>query len=93
MQSLSPEQVESQLASLAGWTATPSSLKKQFTFKSFVDAFGWMASVALVAEKMGHHPDWKNVYNRVEVELSTHDAGGITDRDFALAEKMDALAG
>ena len=61
--------------------------------RSFVEAFGWMASVALVAEKLDHHPEWRNVYATVEVELTTHDAGGLTDRDFELAAAMDDLAG
>jgi 4a-hydroxytetrahydrobiopterin dehydratase len=65
---------------------------KAFTFKNFVTAFGWMTSVALVGEKLNHHPEWSNVYNRVEVTLTTHDAGGLTALDIKLAKRMEALA-
>lgn len=66
---------------------------KTFSFRDFSEAFGFMARVALVAEKADHHPDWRNVYRTVDVELSTHDAGGLTARDVALAEAMDRIAG
>lgn len=68
-------------------------ITRTFTFKDFNAAFGFMTRAALVAEKMNHHPEWSNVWNRVEVTLSTHDAGGLTDRDLKLAEAMDRLAG
>ncbi|AVO38868.1 4a-hydroxytetrahydrobiopterin dehydratase [Pukyongiella litopenaei] len=68
-------------------------IAKTYEFATFVDAFGWMTRVALWAEKWNHHPDWRNVYNRVEVELTTHDVGGLTARDAKLARKMDTLAG
>jgi 4a-hydroxytetrahydrobiopterin dehydratase len=68
-----------------------SALQKSFKFLNFSEAFGFMTRVALVAEKMDHHPEWSNVYNRVDVVLSTHDAGGITELDFKLAETMDKL--
>ena len=64
-------------------------LSKTFKFKSFIRAFGWMSQIAIWAEKLNHHPEWFNVYNKVEVELTTHDAGGISELDFKLAEKMD----
>ena len=67
-----------------------SALQKSFTFANFIEAFGFMTRVALVAEKMNHHPEWFNVYNRVDVVLSTHDAGGVTELDFKLAKFMDA---
>lgn len=67
-----------------------SALQKSFKFSNFNEAFGFMTRVALMAEKMDHHPEWFNVYNRVDVTLSTHDAGGITELDFKLAEFMDA---
>ncbi|MCB2099945.1 MAG: 4a-hydroxytetrahydrobiopterin dehydratase [Rhodobacterales bacterium] len=67
-------------------------LHRTFTFKDFNQAFGFMARVALKAEALNHHPEWFNVYNRVEVTLSTHDAGGLTERDIALAAFMDGLA-
>lgn len=81
------------LAGLAsGWTLKDGKLHKTFRFADFSAAFGWMTQVALAAEAMNHHPEWSNVWNRVEVELVTHDAGGLTERDFALAARMDALA-
>jgi 4a-hydroxytetrahydrobiopterin dehydratase len=89
---LSPAEVETKLHSLSGWSVVNGKLHKQFQFDSFVTAFGWMASVALLAESMGHHPEWANVYNRVTVDLTTHDTGGITELDFQLAERMDRLA-
>lgn len=77
----------------AGWrlAADGKSISKSFKFKDFVSAFSFMSGAALVAERMDHHPDWSNVYNRVEVSLSTHDAGGLTDRDIKLAKAMDQL--
>jgi len=74
------------------WQETNNSLSRTFKFKNFVDAFAFMTKVALVAEKMNHHPDWRNVYNTVEIHLSTHDAGDIvTDKDHKLAAQIDAL--
>ncbi len=66
-------------------------ISKQYRFRDFSEAFGWMTRAALLAEKMDHHPDWTNVYNRVDVTLTSHDAGGLTDRDFTLAEAFDAI--
>ena len=74
------------------WQEKDSKLIKTFQFKDFSEAFGWMARVALAAEKLNHHPEWTNIYNRVEVRLSTHDAGDtVTDKDRKLAEIMDKL--
>ena len=83
------------VAGLKGWTRMPrrSAIAKAFRFKDFNEAFAFMARVALMAEKMDHHPEWFNVYNRVEITLSTHDAGGITARDIALARFIDRAAG
>jgi 4a-hydroxytetrahydrobiopterin dehydratase len=83
------------LATLPGWSATPGrdAIAKSFRFADFNAAFGFMARVALVAEKMDHHPEWSNVYNNVDVVLTTHDAGGVTDKDVALARFMDEAAG
>ena len=83
------------LASLSGWTevAGRDAITRKFSFKDFNEAFGFMARAALVAEKMDHHPEWFNVYKTVEVTLSTHDAGGVTELDIRLAEAMDRLAG
>ena len=68
-------------------------IQRTFKFKDFSEAFGFMGRAALVAEKLDHHPEWSNVWNRVEVTLSTHSAGGLTDLDLALAEAMDRIAG
>jgi 4a-hydroxytetrahydrobiopterin dehydratase len=83
------------LEKLGGWSEVPGrdAIRKTFTFKDFNAAFGFMTRCALVAEKMDHHPEWSNVYRTVEVTLSTHDAGGVTERDIALAAAMDRLAG
>ncbi len=77
-----------------GWSMdkTRDAIVKEFQFKSFVHAFGWMTQVAMFAEKWDHHPEWFNVYNRVEVALQSHDLDGLSTRDVKLARKMDALA-
>lgn len=82
------------LARLEGWHAAAGrdAITKEYRFKDFNAAFGFMARVALHAEKADHHPEWSNVYNRVEVTLSTHDSGGVTDKDVALAHFMDEAA-
>ncbi|MCH8467773.1 MAG: 4a-hydroxytetrahydrobiopterin dehydratase [Roseinatronobacter sp.] len=79
----------------AGWdmVAGRDAIAKRYVFANFIEAFGWMTRAALVAEKMNHHPEWSNVYKTVDVVLTTHDAGGLSDLDLALAQKMDALAG
>ncbi len=81
------------LSGLEGWGEVEGrdAISKSFTFADFNAAFGWMARVALMAEKMNHHPEWSNVWNRVDVTLSTHDAGGLTELDIRLAKKMDAF--
>lgn len=84
--------VTAQLATTPGWTRSGDKLTRTFELKDFVSAFGFMASCALVAERMNHHPEWFNVYRTVKVELSTHDAGGISMMDFELARAMSALA-
>ncbi len=83
------------LDKLAGWSEVDGrdAIAKTFTFKDFNEAFGFMSRVALVAEKRDHHPEWRNVYKTVEVVLSTHDAGGLTEKDIALATAMDRIAG
>ncbi len=77
-----------------GWSVAEGrdAIQKTFTFKNFVEAFGWMTQAALWAEKWNHHPEWSNVYKTVEVTLTTHDADGLSDLDIKLATKMDALA-
>ena len=79
------------LVSLASWDATDTTISKTFVFKNFVQAFGFMTQAAIVAEKMNHHPEWSNVYKTVNVTLTTHDAGGLTELDIKLAKHMDEL--
>jgi 4a-hydroxytetrahydrobiopterin dehydratase len=92
---LSAEARREALKALPGWTdvAGREAIGRTFTFKDFNEAFGFMARVALVAEKHDHHPEWKNIYKTVEVVLATHDAGGVTGRDVELAKVMNAIAG
>jgi 4a-hydroxytetrahydrobiopterin dehydratase len=92
---LSGEARKSALARLKGWSevAGRDAIARKFVFKDFNEAFGFMARAALVAEKLDHHPEWSNVYKTVEVTLSTHDAGGLTELDIKLAEAMDKFAG
>lgn len=80
------------LEQLAGWSAVEGrdAIMKSFRFPDFSTAFAWMTRIAMVAEKLDHHPEWLNIYNRVEVTLTTHDAGGVTDKDVRLAWAMDA---
>jgi 4a-hydroxytetrahydrobiopterin dehydratase len=82
------------VAKLNGWTevAGRNAIAKKFVFRDFNEAFGFMSRAALVAEKMDHHPEWFNVYKTVEVTLATHDAGGVTELDIALAQAMDGFA-
>jgi 4a-hydroxytetrahydrobiopterin dehydratase len=92
---LSADARKAALGKLSGWSEVSGrdAIAKKFTFKDFSQAFGFMTRAALVAEKMDHHPEWFNVYKTVEVTLSTHDAGGVTELDVKLAEAMDKLAG
>ena len=83
--------LEQTLTELKGWELREGKLHQNFQFKDFVEAFGFMAKVALVAERLNHHPEWMNVYNRVDVWLTTHDAGGITELDVELAQEITAL--
>jgi 4a-hydroxytetrahydrobiopterin dehydratase len=89
------EQVRERLAALPGWTLSADGLAitRQFKFADFQQAFAFMTHVALAAERANHHPEWSNVYNRVDMRLTTHDAGGLTERDFALAVVANAAAG
>ena len=82
------------LSILSGWTLVEGreAMSKRFVFRDFNEAFGWMSRVAMLAEKLDHHPEWSNVYKTVEVTLSTHDAGGLTELDVRLARAMDAMA-
>jgi len=89
---LSKEDITAGLSELPGWALANEKLRREFKFGNFVEAFGFMTSSAIEAEKMNHHPEWFNVYSKVVVELTTHDAGGITELDFELARKMNKLA-
>jgi 4a-hydroxytetrahydrobiopterin dehydratase len=90
---LSAEELSRALAELPGWSLENGKLHREFRFPNFVRAFSFMSAVALVAEKHDHHPEWFNVYGKVVVDLTTHDAGGITHNDVELARKMNELAG
>lgn len=83
--------VRSRLGQLHGWDLDDGRLHRRLEFDDFVSAFGFMSSVALVAERMNHHPDWSNSYRTVEIYLSSHDVGGLSERDFELAGRIDAL--
>ena len=87
----SPAAIHEQLLDLEDWNLHNDKLQRQFQFAEFVDAYGFMTRVALLAEAMDHHPEWSNVYNRVEINLTTHDAGGISQRDFTLAKRINRL--
>ena len=95
VEKLSGETRRAALAELGGWNEAEGrdAIHKTFRFKTFNEAFAFMTRTALMAEKMDHHPEWFNVYNRVEVTLITHDAGGVTERDIRLARFMDRVAG
>ncbi len=88
-------EAEREALATAGWMVVEGrdAVAKTYRFRGFVEAYGWMTRVALWAEKWNHHPEWRNVYGRVEVTLTTHDAGGLTELDGKLARKMDELAG
>ncbi|WP_169566089.1 4a-hydroxytetrahydrobiopterin dehydratase [Sneathiella limimaris] len=92
---MSDKSLQAQIAELSGWARQTDrdALQKTFTFKNFNRAFGFMTQVALKAEKMDHHPEWFNVYNRVEVTLTTHDTGGVSEKDITLARFMNEIAG
>ena len=94
VEKLTPEARAKALSGLPGWAAVEGrdAITKSFAFKDFNAAFGFMTRVALLAERMDHHPEWRNVYNKVEVTLATHDAGGVTERDVKMAKFMDAAA-
>ena len=90
---LTQDELSELAAELGAWEVSGSELRRTFRFGNFVEAFGFMAAAALVAEKMDHHPNWSNVYSTVEVALNTHDRGGVTELDAELARSMDGLAG
>ena len=88
---LSPTEIEQRLIGLVDWKIVQHKLYRKFIFEDFSQAFGFMSRVALLAETMDHHPEWSNVYNRVEIYLTTHDADGISERDFTLASRINEL--
>jgi 4a-hydroxytetrahydrobiopterin dehydratase len=93
---LGAEELATRLSMLDGWTHAAvrgGTLSKEFRFEDFIQAFGFMAQMALHAERMNHHPEWFNVYNRVSVTLTTHDVDGISDKDFEMARLMDRIFG
>jgi 4a-hydroxytetrahydrobiopterin dehydratase len=92
MKKLTDAEISSALAGMAGWSVQNAKLHREYKFPDFPHAFGFMATAAPQIEKMNHHPEWANVYNRVTVDLTTHDAGGITQRDVDLAKLLESVA-
>jgi len=92
---LTEEEAANAMADLPDWTLVQdgAAIERSFRFADFVEAFGFMSRVALLAERANHHPEWSNVYNRVHIRLTTHDCGGLSGRDMALAKKIDAEGG
>jgi len=91
LEKLSPDTIENELKSLDGWSVVKGKLHKDFQFDDFNQAFGFMARASMHIEKMNHHPEWFNVYNKLSVDLMTHDAGGITQNDVNLAKILNSL--
>jgi 4a-hydroxytetrahydrobiopterin dehydratase len=89
---LEETEIRRRMGSLPGWRLEGDALHRELRFPDFVTAFGFMTSVALIAERMNHHPEWSNVYGTVTIRLTTHDAGGVSERDFALAAEVSRLA-
>lgn len=92
MEKLDPQRILDALQALPGWSYEGGQLRRQYQFPSFTHAMAFLAGAATVIEKMNHHPDWSNVYNRVQVLLSTHEAGGVTQLDLGLAGQLEPLA-
>ena len=88
---LSDDEIDAQLAEIPGWERRENALHREFEFADFTAAFGFMASVACVAERLFHHPDWSNVWNKVSISISNHAAGGITEIDFEFVKRVNAL--
>jgi 4a-hydroxytetrahydrobiopterin dehydratase len=88
-QRLSDDEIQTELSKLSDWTLREGKLHREFKFENFVEAFGFMAKLALVAESLNHHPEWENVYNRVTISLQTHDVSGISNLDFEFAQAAD----
>jgi 4a-hydroxytetrahydrobiopterin dehydratase len=92
LQKLSPQEIQAALARLPGWSVANDKLHREYSFPDFIHAFGFMATAAIAIEALGHHPEWFNVYNRVTVDLTTHDAAGITAKDVDLAARLEEIA-
>jgi 4a-hydroxytetrahydrobiopterin dehydratase len=88
---LTPDQIQALPQQLPAWSLVAGKLRRELQFADFVEAFGFMSRVALVAEAMGHHPEWSNVWNRVVIELTTHETGRLSNLDVQLAQRIDAL--
>ena len=86
---LTTHEIGDRLSTLGGWRIVNDKLEKEFVFRDFVEAFGFMSQIALYAEKQNHHPEWSNVYKRVKIALTTHELGGISERDFRLATAIE----
>ena len=91
-QKLTDQQIENELETLKNWSVAEGKLHREYKFENFVEAFGFMTRVALVVEPMNHHPEWFNVYNRVDIVLTSHDVAGLSDRDATLASFIDDIA-
>ncbi len=91
LRKLSDDEIRERMSHVPDWTLTGGKLHREFQMADFVGAFGFMTRVAILAERAGHHPEWFNVYNRVVIDLNTHDVAGISERDFALAREIDSV--
>ena len=91
MEKMNSAQIEASLGELQGWAQEGDSITKTFNFKDFRDAFAAMSRIAFECEAMDHHPDWRNVYNALTINLNTHDAGGVTHKDFNLARRIEKI--
>ncbi len=93
MEKLSDSAIQQQMDNLTGWELIDDGIEKSFVFRDFKEAFSIMTRIAMECEVRNHHPEWSNVYNRLNIRFSTHDAGGLTDSDFHLARTVDAIVG
>ncbi len=91
MQRLTEIEIKNAMTTIQNWNLEGHMLQKDFKFKNFIEAFGFMTQVALIAESLNHHPNWSNVYNKVSIQLTTHDVGGLSEKDFILAKNIDVV--
>jgi 4a-hydroxytetrahydrobiopterin dehydratase len=89
---LTDDEIQRRLPEIEGWCIDEGKLFKEYKFKDFIEAFGFMTRAAIIAQAMDHHPEWFNVYNKVRIHLTTHSAGGISEHDFELAQRLNKLA-